>query len=91
MRKARFGAHLLLISLSHCLVQLTAVSFHEQMTPSDSSVPQYKVIEEDFKRACIFVREQKKMDQEDKLQLYGLFKCATVGICNTTSPSIFEV
>ncbi len=47
-------------------------------------------VQEDFKQACLFIRDQ-KVDADDKLRLYGLFKCATVGVCNTTSPSIFQV
>eukprot|EP00291_Cryptomonas_curvata_P011410 CAMPEP_0172192290 /NCGR_PEP_ID=MMETSP1050-20130122/24237_1 /TAXON_ID=233186 /ORGANISM="Cryptomonas curvata, Strain CCAP979/52" /LENGTH=105 /DNA_ID=CAMNT_0012867559 /DNA_START=98 /DNA_END=411 /DNA_ORIENTATION=+ len=46
-------------------------------------------VQEDFKQACLFIRDQ-KVNTDDKLRLYGLFKCATVGVCNTPSPTIFQ-
>jgi hypothetical protein len=91
MLKPEFRTQLQLLWLVCLVVYISATSFNEHMKPNPRSGPEYNVIEEEFKRACLFAREQKKVDQEDKLRLYGLFKCATVGVCNTTSPSIFQV
>ena len=44
----------------------------------------------EFERACSFIRDQ-QVKPDDKLKLYGYFKCATVGICNTSCPSVFLV
>ena len=74
-----------------CMTHLTATNFPEQSSATvENGTNQYDALDEDFKQACLFVRNE-RLSQPDKLKIYGLFKCATVGICNTPQPSIFQV
>jgi acyl-CoA-binding protein len=45
----------------------------------------------DFEEARVFVSENASaIDQDRSLELYGLYKVATLGICNTAKPAFYE-
>ena len=44
-----------------------------------------------FEKACKYVQNNTKTFKEDQiLKLYGLYKLATVGKCNTQKPGLFQ-
>lgn len=56
----------------------------ETMEPGDVS-------EAEFNAACDLAKELKDMDDEQRLQLYGLFKQSTIGDINTSQPMIWDL
>lgn len=54
--------------------------------------PEPSEIEEKFKRAADYLQQiVNKLDSNQLLEFYGLFKVCTVGPCNTSKPGIFSM
>ena len=81
--------HSLLLLFIFVIQMLAEQMDEETISNHKRDIPTSDAVNEDFKQACLFIRDQ-KVTTDDKLRLYGLFKCATVGVCNTTSPTIFQ-
>lgn len=50
-----------------------------------------KTLENDFLNAVNSIKQVKKVDTKTQLQLYGLYKQATIGDCNIKKPGIFDI
>mmetsp|Transcript_19602 Transcript_19602/g.33642 ORF Transcript_19602/g.33642 Transcript_19602/m.33642 type:complete len:87 (-) Transcript_19602:720-980(-) len=48
-------------------------------------------LKEDFEQAAADVKNFKELDNNELLELYGLFKQATVGDCDTDRPGMFDM
>jgi diazepam-binding inhibitor (GABA receptor modulating acyl-CoA-binding protein) len=48
-------------------------------------------IKTDFEKACKDIKKASELDNETLLELYGLYKQATEGDCNTDKPGFFDL
>jgi diazepam-binding inhibitor (GABA receptor modulating acyl-CoA-binding protein) len=47
-------------------------------------------VKEEFEKACENIKSVKELDNESLLSLYGLYKQAGSGDCNTEKPGFFD-
>jgi diazepam-binding inhibitor (GABA receptor modulating acyl-CoA-binding protein) len=47
-------------------------------------------LQNDFEKACNDIKSMTSLDNDTLLNLYGLYKQATLGDCNTSKPSFFD-